>query len=86
MKRKAGAKLTRFDITQHLKDPEDAAVYLSQVLADGDDAERPRAFGHIARDQASGQAAAKQAFLRLAARSRASTRRKISRDEMHERR
>jgi DNA-binding phage protein len=56
MKRKAGAKLTRFDITQHLKDPEDAAVYLSQVLADGDDAERPRAFGHIARDQASGQA------------------------------
>ncbi len=50
MKRKKTAvKLTRFDMTEHLKEPEDAAVYLSQVLADGNDAELLRALGHIAR-------------------------------------
>ena len=42
-------KLTRFDMTEHLKEPEDAAVYLSQVLADGNDAELLRALGHFAR-------------------------------------
>ena len=42
-------KLTRFDIAEQLKEPEDAAEYLSQVLADGDDAELLRALGHIAR-------------------------------------
>ena len=49
MKRKTNVKLTRFDMTEHLKEPEDAAVYLSQVLADGNDAELLRALGHIAR-------------------------------------
>ena len=49
MKRKTVVKLTRFDIAEQLKEPEDAAEYLSQVLADGDDAELLRALGHIAR-------------------------------------
>ena len=49
MKRKTVVKLTRFDIEEQLKEPEDAAEYLSQVLADGDDAELLRALGHIAR-------------------------------------
>lgn len=48
MKRKTVVKLTRFDIAEQLKEPEDAAEYLSQVLADGDDAELLRALGHIA--------------------------------------
>ena len=49
MKRKTAVKLTRLDMTEHLKEPEDAAVYLSQVLADGNDGEFLRALGHIAR-------------------------------------
>lgn len=51
MKRKTTVKVTRFGIAEHLKEPKDAAEYLSQVLADGDDAELLRALGHIARSR-----------------------------------
>lgn len=90
MKRDA-ARLKRFDIAGYLKSPEDAAVYLSQVTADGDDAERRRALGHLSRARGSEQGAsaaatATQEFLRITAGSKARTERKISRDKMHERR
>lgn len=58
IKRKTTVKVTRFDIAEHLKEPEDAAEYLSQVLADGDDAELLRALGHIARTRGMAKVAA----------------------------
>lgn len=43
------ADLPEFDLAEHLKTPEDIAVYLSQVIEDGDDAELAHALGVAAR-------------------------------------
>ncbi|MDR1977090.1 MAG: putative addiction module antidote protein [Campylobacteraceae bacterium] len=47
---KDNAKLTPYepDIAKHLIDDEMIAIYLNQVLEDGDEAELKRAFGYIA--------------------------------------
>ena len=42
---------TPFDVADYLKTPEDAALYLTAVLEDGDTADFHRALGTIARAQ-----------------------------------
>lgn len=47
----AGTQTKPFDIANYIRTPEDAAAYLTEVLADGDEVEFRRALGTIARSR-----------------------------------
>lgn len=49
--------LTEFDMTEQLRNEDDIAEYLSQVLEDGDTDELIRALGHIAKARGMSQIA-----------------------------
>ena len=51
------ATLPDFDVADYLRDDEDIAEYLSQVLAEGDNDELLRALGHIAKARGMSQLA-----------------------------
>lgn len=50
-------KIAEFDLSDFLRDDEDIAEYLTQVLADGDTNELLRAIGHIAKARGMAQIA-----------------------------